>query len=88
VPHAEGNIHTINENLAVPKKLVLVLFLVALVSLAAFVALRLNASPPGIETKGGEASFVTAQFVSLTTSVVSLLTAIVGLIKTTRKNGG
>ncbi len=71
-----------------PKKLVLTLFIVALVSLVAFVVLRLNAPPPGIETKGGESSLVTAQFVSLTTSIVSLLTAIVGLIKTTRKNGG
>lgn len=70
-----------------PRKLVLTLFIVAVVSLVIFVVLRVNAPPPGIETKGGESS-LTAQFVSLTTSIVSLLTAIVGLIKTTRKDGG
>ena len=71
-----------------PRRLVLTLFIVALVSFVAFVVLRLNAPPPGIELKGSELSSMTAQLVSLTTSIVSLLTAIVGLIKTTRKDGG
>jgi hypothetical protein len=70
------------------RKLVLTLFIVAFISLVAFLVLRLNAPPPGIETKGAESGSVTAQIVSLSTSIVSLLTAIVGLIKTTRKNGG
>jgi hypothetical protein len=73
---------------AMLRKLVLMLFIVALVSFVAFVALRLNAPPAGIETKGAESGSVDAQIVTLSTSIVSLLTAIVGLIKTTRKDGG
>ena len=70
------------------KKLILTLFVVALISLVAFLVLRLNAPPPGIETKGAESGSMTAQIVSLSTSIVSLLTALVGLLKITRKDGG
>ena len=66
------------------KRLVAILLTIALVSFVAFLALRYMAPPSGIETKG-ESQASIAQYLSLGTSVVSLLTALVGLVKTAKK---
>ena len=67
------------------KRLVATLLTIALVSFVAFLAFRYMAPPSGIETKGGESQAWIAQYLSLGTSVVSLLTALVGLVKTAKK---
>ena len=69
---------------AMSRKFIVALLFVGLASLIAFMALRFSAPPPGIEAKGGESSLA-AQYLSLTTSIVSLLTALVGLIRATKK---
>jgi len=67
------------------KKLPLTLLIVSLASFGVFFALEWNASPPGIEPKGSDSS-LSVQYLSLATAVVSLLTAMIGLIKTTGKS--
>ena len=59
------------------------------VSVCAFAIYTLLRWPPGIETKGTEQTVVLA-YLSLATAIVSLLTALTGLLKIVmeRKRGG
>jgi TRAP-type C4-dicarboxylate transport system permease small subunit len=68
------------------RKLLATLLIVGFLALIIYFALRWNAPPSGIETKGSDAS-LTVQYLSLATAIVSLLTAIVGLLKGTVKKG-
>jgi O-antigen/teichoic acid export membrane protein len=70
-----------------PKHLVAGLLILSFASLLVFAYFWFNAPPALIETKGAEDS-ATVQYVSLATAVVSLLTAMVGLLNTRRRAGG
>jgi hypothetical protein len=69
------------------RKLLATLLIVGFLALTIYFALRWNAPSSGIETKGSDPS-LTVQYLSLATATVSLLTAIVGLLKGTLKKGG
>ena len=72
------------------RKLILILLVVAVGAFGIFLMLHWNATPSGIETKGRDESSA-PQYAALGTSIVSLLTAIVGLAKTfldMRQTGG
>ena len=72
------------------RKLILILLVVAVGAFGIFLMLHWNATPSGIETKGRD-EFPAMQYAALGTSIVSLLTAIVGLAKTfldMRQTGG
>jgi hypothetical protein len=59
---------------------ILLLLVVAAVTFAVYVIARPNL-PPGVETKGDVSSSPMIAYISLVTSVASLLTAILGLVK-------
>jgi hypothetical protein len=68
------------------RKALATFLIVGLLALLVYFALRWNAPAPGIETKGSDAS-LTVQYLSLATATVSLVTAIVGLLKGAIKKG-
>jgi hypothetical protein len=65
------------------RRVIYLLLGLSVCALGAYAWIRLNAPPPGIQSKGGSESMV-AEYVSLGTAVVSFLTAVVGLIRTGR----
>jgi hypothetical protein len=71
-----------------PRKLVTAFLGISLVAFLMFTWFWLNAPPKGIEGKGVPDGSLAVQYVSLATAVVSLLGAIVGLVRDSRNPKG
>ena len=66
------------------KNLLLILLIVSLGALLCFVVLEQKLFAPTVVPKGADDSSI-AQYVALATSIVSLVTAIIGLLRSTKK---
>jgi hypothetical protein len=65
-----------------PRKVIVILLIVALSAFIVYLAVHWSAAPVGIEAKGGDGGSEAVQYAALATSGLSLATALVGLLKT------